>query len=292
MTVLLAGATGTLGSQLLRELQRREEPVRALVRNGERAHALTAERAQIAVADLSDPDADLDAACASVDTVISAAGRSCTTRKLPDRGRFTPVDLEGNRRLLEAAIRAKAQRFLYVSVLEAKQLRHLEYVDAHERFVELLQASPIQSTVVRANGFFAGYLELLDLVRSPGPATLIGDGKAKDNPIHEADLALACLAALGRAEQEVDIGGPQTFTRREQLELAFQVSGRQARIVKVPPRMVRASASMLRLLDPRRAEVIKFLTAICTIDMVGPPTGQHSLADYLRDAATKQKDGA
>ncbi len=284
MTVLLAGATGTLGRCLLDELVQRGETVRALVRSDARAATLTTAPTEVAVADLADPGADLDGACRAAQTVISVAGLSCTTRKLPERGRFMPVNFEGNRRLLEAAIRAGAQRFLYVSILQAPRLRQLEYIDAHERFVELLQASPIQSTIVRANGFFAGYLELLDLVASPGPGTLIGKGDAKDNPIHEADLAVACLDALDRGEREADVGGPQTFTRREQLELAYEISGRRPRIVKLPAGVARASATLLLPIDARRAQVIRFLTAICLIDMVGPAFGQRRLGDYLKAA--------
>jgi uncharacterized protein YbjT (DUF2867 family) len=288
-TVLLAGATGTLGRELLSELRRRGKRVRALVRDERRAIALADPRPELAVGDLADPCADLDGACRAAHTVISAAGRSCTTRRLPDRGRFQALDFDGNRRLLEAAIRAGAQRFLYVSILGAQRLRQLEYVDAHERFVELLQESPIQSTVIRANGFFAGYLELLELVTSPGPATLIGSGSAKDNPIHEADLAVACLEALERDERAVDVGGPQIFTRREELELACVALGREPRIVRVPPRILRTGARLLSPVDARRAEVIRFLAAICTIDMVGPPSGQRQLGEYFAAAVAQAR---
>lgn len=281
MTYLIAGATGVLGRHLLNELQQRGEDVRVLVREPSRAAKLPTP-AEVAVGDLADPNAALDDACRAVHTVISVAGRSCATSRLPDRGRFMTVDFDGNRRLLEAAIRAGAQRFLYVSILEAQRLRHLEYVDAHERFVELLQASPIQSTIVRANGFFASHIELLELVSSPGPAILIGSGEAKDNPIHEADLAIECLDALQHGESEVDVGGPQTFTRREQLELICEITDRSPRILKMPPRILRAGALALRPLDVRRAQMIRFVAAICTTDMVGPAKGKRRLADYLK----------
>ncbi len=285
MTVLLTGATGALGRHLLAELDQRPDPVRALVRSEARAQTLKPTPAQLAVADLADPNADLQAACKDVHTVIAAAGRSCSTRKLPERGAFTPVDYEGNKRLLQAAIDAGATRFLYVSVLGAQRLRGLEYIDAHERFVEVLQNSPIHSTVVRANGFFASYVEMFDIVTSPGPATLIGDGTAKDNPIHEADLASACLQALDNDERETEIGGPETFTRREELELVCQALGKTPRIIRTPPRLVKAGANLMRPFDRRRAEVLKFITTLCTIDVVGPPHGHHRLGDYLNAAA-------
>jgi uncharacterized protein YbjT (DUF2867 family) len=284
MTVLLAGATGTLGRQLLAELQRRGERVRALVRSPARSVTLDPAPAEIAVADLVTGSVGLDSACRGIRTVVSAAGRSCSTRRLPERGGFHPVDYEGNRRLLEAAVRVGAERFLYVSVLGGQRLRGIEYVDAHEEFVELLRASPIDSTVVRANGFFAGYLELLGLVTSPGPATLIGDGQAKDNPIHEADLASVCLDALEGDEREVEVGGPEVLNRRQELELVCEIAGRHPRIVSVPPRLLRASGTAMRPFDARRAEVVKFLTAICVTDMIGPSVGQRRLSDYLSAA--------
>ena len=292
MTVLLTGASGTLGRQLLAELDGRGEHVRALVRDPSRASTWDPAPAEVAVADLADASAELDGACRGVHSVIAAAGRSCTTRRLPERGAFLPLDFEGNRRLLEAALRMGVQRFLYVSVLGAQRLRGLEYIDAHERFVELLQSSPIQSAVVRANGFFASYLELFDLVTSKGPATLIGNGEAKDNPIHEADLAIACLDALDGEEREVEIGGPETFTRREELQLACEALGKEPRIVRMPPRLLKTSATLMRPFDARRAEVIKFITAICVIDIVGPPTGYRRLSDYMNAAALVGSDDA
>jgi len=281
VTVLLAGATGTLGREVAAELAKRGERIRALVRSETRVARLTTAPAELVVADLATEDGDLDPACRGVDTVISVAGRSCSTARLPERGRFRPVDLDGNTRLLGAAVKAGVARFLYVSVLNAHRLRGLEYVDAHEEFAQLLQASPLQSTVVRANGFFAGFQEILRLIDSPGPVPLIGHGDAKDNPIHEADLAVACLEALEAARPEVDVGGPETFTRRQELELAFQAAGRRPRIIAVPPRLFRAGAAALRPLDARRGEVLKFVAEISTTDMIGPPSGEHTLKDYL-----------
>lgn len=287
MTVLVAGATGTLGRQLVAELSRKGEHVRGLVRSPARAGTLDPAPTEIAVADLASPQADLDGACQGMQSVISVAGRSCSTRRLPERGAFHPIDYEGNARLLHAAIRAGVEQFLYVSILGAQRLRGLEYIDAHEQFVELLQNSPIQSTIVRANGFFAGYLELFDLVASPGPATLIGSGEAKDNPIHEADLAVACIGALEHGVGEIEIGGPEAFTRREELELVCKVAGSDPRILRVPPRLVKAGATLLRPFDRRRAEVIRFITAVCTTDMLGPPTGTRRLSDYLYAAMSE-----
>jgi uncharacterized protein YbjT (DUF2867 family) len=135
VTVLVAGATGALGSQLTTELERRRQPTRALVRDRARAAALDPPPSEVVVGDLSDERSDLVAACRGAQTVISVAGQSTITRRLPDRRGFYEVDYEGNARLVAAAEAAGAERFLYLSVFNAARLRGLEYVDAHERVV-------------------------------------------------------------------------------------------------------------------------------------------------------------
>jgi uncharacterized protein YbjT (DUF2867 family) len=67
--ILVTGATGKVGSETVRLLRERQIPVRALVRNPEKAAALAQAGAQIAVADLDAPPA-IDEAMAGVTTVV------------------------------------------------------------------------------------------------------------------------------------------------------------------------------------------------------------------------------
>jgi uncharacterized protein YbjT (DUF2867 family) len=283
--VTIAGATGSLGRRLTAELEWRGRPVRALVRDGSRAAAMDPQPSEVVVCDLTDVQADLAGACRDQHTVISVAGQSTDTRRLPDRRGFHEVDYEGNVRLVEAAEAAGVERFLYVSVFDAGRLRGLEYVDAHERVVERLRASALDATVVRANGFFSAYRELLELADAGRRIPLFGGGSARSNPIHEADLAVACLAALEGAEAEVEVGGPETLTRRQEVDLAFAAVGRPPRTALVSPLAARAAASVLRPFDRRRSASIAFVAAISAIDMVAPSHGERRLADYFAERA-------
>jgi uncharacterized protein YbjT (DUF2867 family) len=285
MTVLVAGATGSLGRQLTAELERRGQSVRALVRQRARAEAMDPQPPELVLCDITDERSDLVDACGGAHTVISVAGQSTVTRRLPDRRGFHQLDYEGNVRLVEAAEVAGSERFLYVSVFNAARLRGLEYVDAHERVVERLQASDLDVTVVRANGFFSAYRELLELAAAGRRIPLFVGGSAKSNPIHEADLAGACLDALEGTETEVEVGGPETLTRRQEVELAFAALGREPRTRPVPPWAGRATASLLRPFDRRRSATLAFLAAINTMDMVAPPYGERRLADYFAEHA-------
>jgi uncharacterized protein YbjT (DUF2867 family) len=283
--IAIAGATGSLGRRLTAELEGADRPVRALVRDGARAAAMDPRPSEVFVCDLTDPRADLAGACRGARTVISVAGQSTDTRRLPDRRGFHEVDYGGNLRLVEAAEAAGAERFLYVSVFDAARLRGLEYVDAHERVVERLRSSALDATVVRANGFFSAYRELLELAAAGRRIPLFAGGSARSNPIHEADLAVACLDALDGPEVEVEVGGPEILTRRREVELAFAALGRKPRTAPVRPWAARAAAGALRPFDRRRAASIAFVAAVSAIDMVAPSHGIRRLADYLAEHA-------
>lgn len=286
--VLVAGGTGHLGLHLLGELRRRGRHTRALVRDSARYADGNLEADVLVPGDLvSAPMAALIDACGGVEAVVSCAGAPAHFGRTGKRMRFAEVDAVGNLRLLAAAEAAGVARFGYVSILNGERLRGLGYVDAHERVADALAASPLAGTVVRANGFFSGYLEVLALARR-GRALLVGKGERCSNPIHEADLAVALLDALEAGTAALDVGGPETFTRRQELELAFATLGAPPRIRSVPPVALRAAARAVAPFDPRLGAMLAFLPAIHEIDMVAPSHGDHRLGDFLREAASRE----
>jgi uncharacterized protein YbjT (DUF2867 family) len=124
---------------------------------------------------------------------------------------------------------------------------------------------------------------VLDMARR-GRARIVGDPDARSNPIHDADLAVACVDALESGADEVEVGGPEAMTRREEFELVNEAAGRGRTAKRMPSALPRAGALLLRPIDPRRAAMLDFLHRICTMDMIGPPHGSRRLEDYLREA--------
>ncbi|HSJ31588.1 MAG TPA: NAD-dependent epimerase/dehydratase family protein [Longimicrobiales bacterium] len=112
--VLLTGATGFVGSHAAQAFVRAGFEVRALVRSLERARPIAELGVELVHGSLDDAPA-LDAACAGVRTVVHLAA---LTHARSDR-EYEEANVSGTRRLLDSALAAGAQRFVYLSSLAA-----------------------------------------------------------------------------------------------------------------------------------------------------------------------------
>ncbi|WP_085369572.1 NAD(P)H-binding protein [Leifsonia sp. NCR5] len=274
--VLVAGATGHLGSCIMAELRRGRVCTRALVRREEQRTTVSAD--DVFVGQVTDPRS-LRHVADDVDTVISTIG---VTRQRDGVG-YEQVDYAGNLALLREAEAAGASRFVYVSVLHGETLRRrVRLVAAKERFVDELTASPLRPTVIRPAGFFFDMGEFPRMAQH-GRAFLIGDGRNFINPISGPDLATACLeaAAVGVAERAV--GGPDVYSYEDVAKLAFYVADRRPRIVHVPRRLARAAIAAASAVTPEPVYgPAQFLCAVLTENMVASPFGDDHLEDYFR----------
>lgn len=281
--VLLAGATGHLGRLVAQALKTQSYSVQAMARQPSKLVDLRLDN--VIRADLTD-SVSLQNVCQDIDAVISCAGASMKVGNFGDKKSFYDVDYGGNLNLLNEAKKASVRKFIYVSLAGADQLRHTEYADAHEKFVEALKASKLKYSIVRPTGFFSFLLELLTFAKR-GFGVSIGDGSCKTNPIHEADVARACVEALENNGTEMVVGGPDIFTRKETSRLAFESLNKKPRLITVSPRIFKAMIAPLELSNKRMYALMDFGIAVTQIDCVAPTYGTQHLRDYF---ATRAKE--
>ena len=273
--VLVAGATGYLGQFVLRECQSRGYRVRALVRNVEKLGTELRDEDEVREGQITQPDT-LKGVCDRMDVVFSSVGIT----KQKDKLTFHDVDYQGNLNLLNEAIRSGVKKFVYVSVFNGRQLMHLDIVKAHEDFVEALKKSGIDYTIIRPTGYFSDMGDFLRMARY-GHAYLIGDGSAKMNPIHGADLAEVCVDGFISKNAEVTVGGPEVMSYREIASTAFAAYGNQPKYVSIPPWMMKAGIATTRLFNRHAGELLAFFAAMMTRDMVAPQKGHHELRAHF-----------
>jgi uncharacterized protein YbjT (DUF2867 family) len=274
--ILVAGATGYLGGFVAREFKSQGHFVRVLARSPGKLNSLDPAPDEIVQGEITRPET-IAHVCDDIDIVFSSVGITRQRDKLT----FRDVDYQGNKNLLEVALRAGVQKFVYVSVFNGPNLTHLAIVKAHEDFVAALKTSGIDYAVVRPTGYFSDMTEFLKMAQK-GRIYLIGKGANHCNPIHGADLAKACVDAVEGERQEIDVGGPQIMSYREIAELAFASLGKNPRISSVPFWLMKATVALTKIFSKHQGELLAFFTTAMTSDVVAPSIGTHTLKDHYQ----------
>jgi uncharacterized protein YbjT (DUF2867 family) len=281
--VLVAGATGYLGGFVVKELANRGCAVRALVRSAVREEKIREFADEIVEGEVTKPET-IAGICDGIDVVFSSIG--ITRQK--DGLTFKDVDYQGNRNLLDEALRAGVRKFVYVSVFNGPALRHLDIVDAHEAFVDLLATSGMGFSVLRPTGYFSDMGELVKMATG-GRVWLIGPGTNHVNPIHGSDLAVACVDTIEGSATEIDVGGPETMSWNDAAQLAFTAVDRPVRISHVPAWLMWSVVRVVRIFNRHQGELLAFFTTMSTTDAVAPTFGRRRLVDHFADCREESR---
>ncbi len=251
--ILVAGATGTLGGRIVRQLLAQGKDVRILVRDpspsaemvamgmATSADALVAAGARLVTGDLTDR-ASLDAACADVDTVITTV--TATKRD----GDLETADLNGTLNLFDAAAAAGVDHFIYTSAFGSMLNHPVPLFHIKAACEKALEESGMTWTVLRPNYFpevWAGMVFGIPL-QAGQPVRLVGKGDHKHAFASEADVAAFAVAAVDNPvarNLRLDIGGP-SYSWTELAKMAGDAMGQPLPVEYLPP------GSDVPLLDP------------------------------------------
>jgi uncharacterized protein YbjT (DUF2867 family) len=246
--ILLTGATGTVGSALLRRLVSAGEPVRCLVRDP-RGLGEQRVRVQIALGDLADPPSFRNA-LRGVGTVVHLAA---SIRDQPG-GSIEELNAVATLRLVRAAERAGARRFLFFSAMGARHHSRTRFFRAKALAQEAVQESSLETVVFRPSIVYAPgdpWLTLLERFSYLPALPVSGSGRAQYQPIWAEDVAdcvLAALMATGPRRRAFELGGPETLSYDEIVRVALAATHRRRPLLHVPLPVVKASLRALRTL--------------------------------------------
>src|SRR4051812_41348330 len=209
--ILLTGATGTVGSALLRRLVASGESVRCLVRDPKRLGAERV-RVQLALGDLGDPGSFRNAV-RGVDTVIHLAA---SIRDQP-RGSIEELTAVATLRLVRAAERQGASRFLFFSALGAGPASRTRFFRAKALAREAVERSELETHVFEPSIVYAPDDPWMTLLTRLGLLPLVpvaGRGRACFQPIWAEDVADCVAAALkgDGGSRRYELAGPDTLS--------------------------------------------------------------------------------
>ncbi|PRO66109.1 SDR family oxidoreductase [Alkalicoccus urumqiensis] len=188
MKVLVIGANGQIGSQLVTKLHDGgEHDVRAMVRKEEQKKAFEDKGVEAVLADLEGSVDEIAEAMKGCDAAVFAAGSGGSTG--PDKTLL--IDLDGAGKSVEAAEKAGVDRFLMVSAIQAhnrknwsEKIRH--YFAAKHYADRMLMNSSLNYTIVRPGG----------LENEPGTGKVSAGENLDRANIPREDVASVLAAAI------------------------------------------------------------------------------------------------
>jgi uncharacterized protein YbjT (DUF2867 family) len=237
--ILLTGATGNVGSALLRRLIASGRPVRCLVRDPRRLGPERV-RVQIALGDLANP-ASFRNALRGVDTVVHLAA---SIRDQEGGASIEEVNGVATARLIRGAERGNVRRFLFFSALGASLHSRSRFFRAKALAERAVAASQLDTVIFAPSIVYSPgdhWLRLLERLSYLPALPVVGSGASRYQPIWADDAAACVMAVLdGRADGAVELAGPQALTHDQILELALRSFGRRRRLLHLPLPFVRA----------------------------------------------------
>lgn len=281
--ILVAGASGALGMEIMNILKQQDFELRALVHSSDGAAKVSSLTKDIWIADAAE-NKGIKNITEGVSTVISAMGKSVSLFSSDDHS-FMENDFFGNNHVLQDAQSNKVKRFIYVSIKGASFAQEYEIAKAHKRFEEALQASGIEHTIIRPVGFFSGLNDLAIMAKRK-VIPVVGDGDAKTNSIHQKDLAKAVVSYLKEGPEIVEIGGPLIHTRKEMAEMIKERIG--GKILQIPEKIAEFGMFLPEILSDDISDKLKYFKYITSNDMIGERTGTITFREYLNDLDLKK----
>jgi len=237
--ILLTGATGTIGTPLLRRLTAAGEPVRCLVREPRRLGPERV-RVQIALGDLGNP-ASFRNAMRSVDTVVHLAA---AIRDQPG-GSIEELDAVATLRLVRAAERAGVKRFVFFSAIGASLHSPSRFFRSKALAERAIEEADVEATVFAPSIVYSPgdpWITLLDRLTRLPVAPVSGSGDALYQPIWAEDVADCVVSALrnSNGQRRYELAGPEALSYDGIVKTALRAFGRRRRLLHVPLPVVRA----------------------------------------------------
>ncbi len=239
--VTVIGGTGFVGKAVVNALLREGYDVQVLSRNA-RDHKemfpLSAGKGRLLLrnADITQPKTTHDAFENSW-AVINLVGLLFEK----GRQRFSTIHTQCAERLAKTAKDAGVSRYIHMSALGIDKAKSSNYAKTKERGEKAVKDAFADATIMRPSVIFGVEDDFINqfnnLAKISPVLPLIGGGKTKFQPVYVNDVAAAFVAALKDSStqgQTYELGGGETYTFKEILELILRITNRKRTLISIP----------------------------------------------------------
>jgi uncharacterized protein YbjT (DUF2867 family) len=222
MTILVTGATGNVGSQVVSELRRRGAPVRAFVRDRDSAAARLGDDVELAVGDFED-STSIQRALRGADRVFLSSADG-------------PRKVEHEAAVIDACAATGVELLVKASTLDADPASPLPALAWNGRSEANLRRSGVSWTVLASAFYMTNLLAAAEQVRADGKLLApAGDGAlGMIDPLDVGAVAAAVLTTAGHAGHRYRLTGPEAITYQRVAQELSRATGAPVEYTDVP----------------------------------------------------------
>ena len=281
MKILLAGAFGNLGFEILKVLAKKKYDIIAADLKEKEDNGLEGKYTFKAI-DATNPET-LKGICDGVDIVITTMGLTTASAK------FTAydIDYQGNMNLYNEAVKAGVKKFNYISVIACDLSGAEEVPMLHAKFMveEELKKGTLDYVIYRPTGYFYDIAKVFKPYVDKGEMQLLkGYHDVKANVVDCPDFAQFIIDHMEDTNVTYEVGGKETYTYEEMAKMCFRAAGKPVIIKDSPIWMFSMLANLPKIKKEGKHDIILFSKWTLSHDLVGKDvTGDASFAEYIKE---------
>ena len=281
MKVVLAGAFGNLGFEILRVLiEKGHEVVAADIREREN-NGLEGKYTFRAI-NATDKDS-MKGLCDGAQVVITTMGLTGASTTVTNYD----IDYKGNIALYKEAYYAGVKKFNYISVIACKEpgAEKIPMLHAKALCEGKIRRGKLDYVIYRPTGYFYDIAKVFRPYIEKGEMRLLkGHHDVRANVVDCPDLAEFIVEHMMDKNVTFEVGGKETYTYEEMAGMCFEAAGKPVVIKDSPEWMFSVLAELPKIRKEGKHDIILFSKWTLSHDLVGKDiVGDHSFAEYIKD---------
>lgn len=279
MKVVLAGAFGNLGSEILKCLcADGHEVIAADVK--EREIEGCQGKYTFKQINATDPE-NLKGLCDGAEVVITTVGLTGASTKVTSYD----IDYKGNMNIYNEAKNAGVKKFNYISVISCDQPGAEEVPMLHAKYLveQEIKKESMDWIIYRPTGYFYDIAKVFKPYVEKGEMQLLkGYGNVKANVVDCPDFARFIVDHMCDTNVTYNVGGKETYSYIEMAEMCFKAANKPVKIKWAPIWLFGILANLPKIKKAGKHDIILFSKWTLSHDLVGDTEiGEHSFKEYI-----------